>query len=91
MDQNHFGRGSPKDHLCEIIKIGLGVWKLYFKSIVNGWTDEDRSLKLTLSLCDRQANNKATGLVSDQDFFIFIYAYVNNVMPRPRPFLATGA
>ena len=73
MDQNHFGRGSPKDHLCEIIKIGLGVWKLSFKAIVNGWTDEDRSLKLTLSLCDRRANNKAIQALFQTKIFSFFF------------------
>ena len=43
MDQNHFGRGSPKDHLFEIIlKLGQGFRRscCLSQKLTDGWSDD---------------------------------------------------
>ena len=67
MDQNHlnnFGRGSPKDHLCEIIlKLDQGFRRSCHLSQLftddDGRRDEDRSQKLTCHYVTGELKNES--------------------------------
>ena len=89
MDHNHlnnFSRGSPKDHLCEIIsKLDEAFRSCHLSELLTDGRrtpDKDQSQKLTLSLCDRCAKNmwaypaKNVQTRDSKHTYFFIWPYI---------------